>query len=144
MGIQEKCVPVLHCRTRRTQRCADPCPPALLQAKQTVSLRRGALHGWQDVVPVVPSRCRIAEIELEMSRTQKNKATEYHLGQLKARLAKLRTELQEGNKKVQHRSNLTSTPRTEGRGLDRGGVCRQGALGRDSRCRSTAMAAWRS
>lgn len=44
--------------------------------------------------------CRIAEIELEMGRTQKNKATEYHLGQLKARLAKLRTELQEGNKKV--------------------------------------------
>lgn len=39
-------------------------------------------------------RHRIAEIELEMSRTQKNKATEYHLGQLKAKLAKLRTELQ--------------------------------------------------
>mmetsp|Transcript_10696 Transcript_10696/g.19528 ORF Transcript_10696/g.19528 Transcript_10696/m.19528 type:complete len:399 (-) Transcript_10696:524-1720(-) len=37
---------------------------------------------------------KIKEIELEMSRTQKNKATEYHLGQLKARLAKLRTELQ--------------------------------------------------
>ncbi|GLC39587.1 Developmentally-regulated GTP-binding protein 2 [Pleodorina starrii] len=37
---------------------------------------------------------KIKEIELEMARTQKNKATEYHLGQLKARLAKLRTELQ--------------------------------------------------
>ena len=62
---------------------------------------------------------RIAEIETEMARTQKNKvslccvlglcadsrqmsrrealyvqATEYHLGQLKAKLAKLRTELQ--------------------------------------------------
>lgn len=35
-----------------------------------------------------------------MSRTQKNKATEYHLGQLKAKLAKLRTELQEGKTKV--------------------------------------------
>lgn len=30
-----------------------------------------------------------------MNRTQKNKATEYHLGQLKAKLAKLRTQLQE-------------------------------------------------
>ena len=38
---------------------------------------------------------RIKEIELEMSRTQKNKATEYHLGQLKAKLAKLRTQLLE-------------------------------------------------
>ncbi|NKB42376.1 MAG: GTP-binding protein, partial [Ilumatobacter sp.] len=38
---------------------------------------------------------KIAEIEAEMARTQKNKATEYHLGQLKAKLAKLRTELQE-------------------------------------------------
>ncbi|KAG2488630.1 hypothetical protein HYH03_012801 [Edaphochlamys debaryana] len=37
---------------------------------------------------------KIKEIEAEMARTQKNKATEYHLGQLKARLAKLRTELQ--------------------------------------------------
>mmetsp|Transcript_8943 Transcript_8943/g.25744 ORF Transcript_8943/g.25744 Transcript_8943/m.25744 type:complete len:400 (-) Transcript_8943:115-1314(-) len=41
---------------------------------------------------------KIKEIELEMSRTQKNKATEYHLGQLKAKLAKLRTELQAPSK----------------------------------------------
>jgi small GTP-binding protein len=41
---------------------------------------------------------RIKDIEAEMARTQKNKATEYHLGLLKARLAKLRTELLEGNK----------------------------------------------
>ena len=39
---------------------------------------------------------RIKEIEFEMSRTQKNKATEHHLGSLKAKLAKLRTQLQEG------------------------------------------------
>lgn len=30
---------------------------------------------------------RLADIKFEMSRTQKNKATEYHLGQLKARIA---------------------------------------------------------
>ncbi|KAK9797061.1 hypothetical protein WJX73_000477 [Symbiochloris irregularis] len=37
---------------------------------------------------------KIKEIDFEMARTQKNKATEYHLGQLKARRAKLLTELQ--------------------------------------------------
>lgn len=36
---------------------------------------------------------RIADIEREISRTQKNKATEYHLGILKAKLAKYRQEL---------------------------------------------------
>lgn len=36
---------------------------------------------------------RIKEIEDEMKRTQKNKATEGHLGSLKAKLAKLRTQL---------------------------------------------------
>ena len=36
---------------------------------------------------------KIATIELEMSRTQKNKATSAHLGTLKAKLAKLRREL---------------------------------------------------
>ncbi|CAG9466168.1 unnamed protein product [Pedinophyceae sp. YPF-701] len=51
---------------------------------------------------------KIKEIEFEMARTQKNKATEYHLGQLKARLAKLRTELQLGQK----------TAKGEGEGFD--------------------------
>lgn len=41
---------------------------------------------------------RIKEIELEMSRTQKNKATEGHMGMLKAKLAKLRREALEGPK----------------------------------------------
>lgn len=36
---------------------------------------------------------KIADIQHEMSRTQKNKATEYHLGTLKAKLAKLRVQL---------------------------------------------------
>jgi len=36
---------------------------------------------------------KIKQIEDEMSKTQKNKATSYHLGQLKAKLAKLRKEL---------------------------------------------------
>lgn len=38
---------------------------------------------------------KIKEIEDEMARTQKNKATEYHMGQLKAKLAKYRTQLLE-------------------------------------------------
>jgi small GTP-binding protein len=36
---------------------------------------------------------KIKEIEDEMARTQKNKATNYHLGTLKAKIAKLRSEL---------------------------------------------------
>ncbi|CAN3354711.1 ribosome-interacting GTPase 2 [Diutina catenulata] len=38
---------------------------------------------------------KIAAIQDEMARTQKNKATEYHLGLLKGKLAKLRRELME-------------------------------------------------
>ncbi|EZG51579.1 developmentally regulated GTP-binding protein [Gregarina niphandrodes] len=41
---------------------------------------------------------RIKDIEFEISRTQKNKATEYHIGRLKAQLAKLRSQLIEGSK----------------------------------------------
>lgn len=36
---------------------------------------------------------KIKEIEAEMARTQKNKATAFHLGILKAKLAKLKREL---------------------------------------------------
>ncbi|KAH1295100.1 GTP-binding protein rbg1, partial [Aspergillus fumigatus] len=36
---------------------------------------------------------KIKQIEEEMARTQKNKATAFHLGQLKAKLAKLKREL---------------------------------------------------
>ncbi|CAF1162359.1 unnamed protein product [Didymodactylos carnosus] len=41
---------------------------------------------------------KIADIEKEIARTQKNKATEYHLGLLKAKLAKCRQELMEPSK----------------------------------------------
>jgi len=46
-------------------------------------------------------RSRIKELEFEYARTQKNKATESHLGLLKAKLSKLRRELVEtsGGKK---------------------------------------------
>lgn len=39
---------------------------------------------------------KIDEIESEIARTQKNKATNYHVGTLKAKLAKLRSELVNG------------------------------------------------
>eukprot|EP01126_Amoeba_proteus_P021106 TRINITY_DN213_c0_g1_i1.p1 TRINITY_DN213_c0_g1~~TRINITY_DN213_c0_g1_i1.p1 ORF type:complete len:407 (-),score=75.91 TRINITY_DN213_c0_g1_i1:255-1475(-) len=42
---------------------------------------------------------KIKEIEAEIARTQKNKATEHHLGGLKAKLAKLRTQLLEPTSK---------------------------------------------
>jgi small GTP-binding protein len=42
---------------------------------------------------------KIADIEKEIARTQKNKATEYHLGLLKAKLAKCRQALIEGDAK---------------------------------------------
>ena len=41
-------------------------------------------------------QAKIDVIEAEMARTQKNKATNYHLGTLKAKLAKLRSELING------------------------------------------------
>jgi len=43
---------------------------------------------------------KIAEIEHEIGRTQKNKATNYHLGTLKAKLAKYRSQLLEPTSKA--------------------------------------------
>ena len=43
---------------------------------------------------------KIADIEAEMAKTQKNKATSGHLGMLKAKLAKLRREVMEGGTKA--------------------------------------------
>lgn len=39
---------------------------------------------------------KIADIEAEMARTQKNKATEYHVGLLRGKLARLRSQLVRG------------------------------------------------
>ena len=41
---------------------------------------------------------KISDIEAEIARTQKNKATEYHLGLLKGKLARYRAELLEGSR----------------------------------------------
>lgn len=43
---------------------------------------------------------KIAEIKAEMDRTQKNKATNHHLCLLRGKIAKLQTELLEGDKKA--------------------------------------------
>lgn len=43
---------------------------------------------------------KITEIEAEMARTQKNKATEHHLGALKAKLARYKAELAEPKTKA--------------------------------------------
>lgn len=43
---------------------------------------------------------KIAEIEAEMARTQKNKATEHHLGVLKARIARYKSELSSKKQQV--------------------------------------------
>lgn len=42
---------------------------------------------------------KIAEVEADMMRTQKNKATSYHLGLLKAKLAKLKREMIDSSSK---------------------------------------------
>ena len=43
---------------------------------------------------------KIKEIEIEYARTQKNKATEYHTGLLRAKLSKLKSQLEEQQNKV--------------------------------------------
>ena len=52
---------------------------------------------------------KIAEIENEMARTQRNKATSYHIGLLKAKLAKLKRELIEGGSKKGGGGNILSS-----------------------------------
>ena len=74
---------------------------------------------------------KIAAIELEMSRTQKNKATAAHLGSLKAKLAKLRRDLMEPSGK--------SGPKGEGFDVTKTGDCRVGLVGFPSVGKSTLL-----
>lgn len=75
---------------------------------------------------------KIKEIEAEMARTQKNKATAYHLGTLKAKLAKLRRELL-----VPKGSG--SAAAGEGFDVAKTGVARIGFIGFPSVGKSTLM-----
>ena len=59
---------------------------------------------------------KIASIELEMSRTQKNKATENHLGSLRAKLAQLRRELIEPSGKSGGKGKGTGKGEAQGKG----------------------------
>jgi len=74
---------------------------------------------------------RIAAIELEMSRTQKNKATNAHLGSLKAKLAKLRREILEPSTKTSGKG--------EGFDVTKTGDCRVGLVGFPSVGKSTLL-----
>lgn len=74
---------------------------------------------------------KIAEIEKEIGRTQKNKATEYHLGLLKAKLAKYRQQLLEP----------TGKPGAKGEGFDvmKSGDARVALIGFPSVGKSTLL-----
>ncbi|CAH8639242.1 unnamed protein product [Heterobilharzia americana] len=73
---------------------------------------------------------KIADIENEIARTQKNKATEYHLGLLKAKLAKYRSQLLENQNKA-----------TKGEGFDvmKSGDARVALIGFPSVGKSTLL-----
>lgn len=74
---------------------------------------------------------KIKEIEAEMARTQKNKATSGHLGLLKAKLAKLRREL------LQPKGSGTNSE--SGFDVSKTGVARIGFVGFPSVGKSTLM-----
>nr|P32235.2 RecName: Full=GTP-binding protein 1 [Schizosaccharomyces pombe 972h-] len=76
---------------------------------------------------------KIQEIEAEMRRTQKNKATEYHLGLLKGKLAKLRAQLLEPTSK--------SGPKGEGFDVLKSGDARVAFIGFPSVGKSTLLSA---
>ncbi|CAA7259958.1 unnamed protein product [Cyclocybe aegerita] len=74
---------------------------------------------------------KIKEIEEEMARTQKNKATEYHLGLLKAKLARYRTQLLEPTSK--------SGPAGTGFDVQKSGDARVALIGFPSVGKSTLL-----
>ncbi|KAI8913341.1 P-loop containing nucleoside triphosphate hydrolase protein [Gorgonomyces haynaldii] len=74
---------------------------------------------------------KIKDIEAEMARTQKNKATEYHLGLLKAKLAKYRAMLLEPTGK--------SGPKQQGFEVVRSGDARVAMVGFPSVGKSTLL-----
>ncbi|OLY85392.1 Developmentally-regulated GTP-binding protein 2 [Smittium mucronatum] len=73
---------------------------------------------------------KIADIEREIGRTQKNKATEYHLGLLKGKLAKYRAELLEPK---------GSGPKGEGFDVLKSGDARVALIGFPSVGKSTLL-----
>jgi len=75
---------------------------------------------------------KIADIESEMQRTQKNKATEGHLGILKARLAKFKRQLLEDSTK-------SSGGGSEGFDVNKSGDSRVGLIGFPSVGKSTLL-----
>ncbi|TKC53131.1 hypothetical protein EI555_006629, partial [Monodon monoceros] len=74
---------------------------------------------------------KISEIEKEIARTQKNKATEYHLGLLKAKLAKYRAQLLEPSK--------SSSSKGEGFDVMKSGDARVALIGFPSVGKSTFL-----
>ena len=78
---------------------------------------------------------KIKEIEAEMARTQKNKATNYHLGTLKAKLARLRNEL------FVEQSGSSGSGAGEGFDVARNGDARIALIGFPSVGKSTLLGA---
>jgi ribosome-interacting GTPase 1 len=80
-------------------------------------------------------QAKIAELEHEMGRTQKNKATNYHLGTLKAKIAILKRELINGP------GGKSAGSKDSGRGFDvtKSGDTRIGLVGFPSVGKSTLL-----
>eukprot|EP00002_Diphylleia_rotans_P008985 TRINITY_DN1899_c0_g1_i1.p1 TRINITY_DN1899_c0_g1~~TRINITY_DN1899_c0_g1_i1.p1 ORF type:complete len:368 (-),score=95.85 TRINITY_DN1899_c0_g1_i1:237-1340(-) len=76
---------------------------------------------------------KIKEIEDEMARTQKNKATSYHLGLLKAKLAKLKREI------IEPKSSGGGAAKGDGFDVTKSGDSRVGLIGFPSVGKSTLL-----